>query len=359
MVIQVKSDLRRCAGFTLVELLVVIAIIGTLIALLLPAVQSARESARRVQCSNNLKQIALAAHNFHTTTGSLPPAMIADDLAGWHWILLPYLESTALHEAYEPLVNMYSLPSSIRELGVSTYVCPSRGSRQQAATPGYDSHRGAVGDYAGNLGDVGRLKNAGEPLESFHFSTCWPSTGPSSSGPSPSGTIIATQKMYNAQGILCGTGNCGLPRAGCVVARWEPSISFKNITDGLSQTFLFGEKHIPFDSLGRTGYDSEGFFFSDTTIWATDESLHQARGGGPGLGIAQSANEPGSKYVFNNGQLIGPRTGLVFVFGSYHPGVCQFALSDASVRTVNVDLNETTLGQLCNRHDETPITDSF
>jgi prepilin-type N-terminal cleavage/methylation domain-containing protein len=85
----------RHRGFTLVELLVVIAIIGILVALLLPAVQSAREAARRTQCSNNIRQIALASHNFHDTHLFLPPAFIGDNSdtpngwATWGALILP------------------------------------------------------------------------------------------------------------------------------------------------------------------------------------------------------------------------------------------------------------------------------
>jgi len=344
----------RSWGFTLVELLVVIAIIAILIALLLSAVQAAREAARRSECANNLKQIALAAHNFHSAHGGLPPAIIADDYGGWHWILLPYLEQGNIHADYEPLVRMQSLPFSIRRRGVSTYICPTRGNRQQEVPPGSDSVRGAVGDYTGNLGDVGRLNKAILSLQSCHFSSCWPTSYPDLDGPLPSGTIIATHKLYDANGNVCGNGNCGLPN--CTVARWGTSVRFRDIFDGLTSTFLFGEKHIPLDDLGKTGYDrSNDFMFADTSIWATDGSGHQARGGGPGLGIAKSGNEPASRYVFNPLA----HKGSVFVFGSYHPGISQFALSDGGVRAVNVNLDETTLGQLCNRHDEIPITKPF
>ena len=91
-------------GFTLIELLVVIAIIGVLIALLLPAVQAAREAARRAQCANNLKQIGLALHNYHDAHGVLPPGYVyqpgyATGGFGWASMILPYMEQTPLFNA--------------------------------------------------------------------------------------------------------------------------------------------------------------------------------------------------------------------------------------------------------------------
>ncbi len=120
-------------GFTLVELLVVIAIIGVLVGLLLPAVQAAREAARRMQCSNNLKQIGLAIQNYESATRRLPPGVAIDyDLAnlsnnlGWgvHGRILPYLEQESLGKQID-LVTGWDFQMVIDRVGVSVYVCPS------------------------------------------------------------------------------------------------------------------------------------------------------------------------------------------------------------------------------------------
>lgn len=125
-------------GFTLVEVLVVIAIIGLLIALLLPAVQAARESSRKTQCFNNLKQIGIALVSYHDTYGSLPPGYVSqydksgNDLGpGWGWaaILLPQLEQTNIFGAIQfPLaIEKQTSPAAItvRTTNVATYLCPS------------------------------------------------------------------------------------------------------------------------------------------------------------------------------------------------------------------------------------------
>ncbi len=128
---------RRAFGFTLVELLVVIAIIGILVALLLPAIQAAREAARRSQCSNNLKQLGLGLHNYHDTHGWFPPGVIANTLnlgttppgaMSWMPLLLPFMEQAPLHEQLLPYMVTRSssgFPSHLMNSVVPGLMCPS------------------------------------------------------------------------------------------------------------------------------------------------------------------------------------------------------------------------------------------
>ena len=138
---------KRRAAFTLVELLVVIAIIGVLVALLLPAVQAARESARRIQCQNNLKQIGLALHNFGSTGDKYPPARIDDPTLAiplqnqWgrssvHVFLLPFIEQGNMAAQYDLSKDYRSAPTSspaaaqsnnitVTRTQLKTYQCPS------------------------------------------------------------------------------------------------------------------------------------------------------------------------------------------------------------------------------------------
>jgi prepilin-type N-terminal cleavage/methylation domain-containing protein/prepilin-type processing-associated H-X9-DG protein len=119
----------RRSGFTLVELLVVIAIIGVLVALLLPAVQAAREAARRMQCQNNLKQMGLAFQNHENAKGGFPPRRFsspAHGYTGWGLFILPYMEQGALYEKYDFRYDYYDpVNKPLTETTLKVYVCPS------------------------------------------------------------------------------------------------------------------------------------------------------------------------------------------------------------------------------------------
>ncbi len=172
---NVHSSSSEC-GFTLIELLVVIAIIAVLIALLLPAVQQAREAARRSQCKNNLKQLGLALHNYHDVAGLFPPAIVVqradpqfvpngltdnlpDPVESWGWgaFLLPYLEQSALYNACKigsgDLLERYVTTSALTPLAV--YRCPSdiapsvRTTSRPIATWGTSNYKANMGVNGG------------------------------------------------------------------------------------------------------------------------------------------------------------------------------------------------------------------
>jgi prepilin-type N-terminal cleavage/methylation domain-containing protein len=154
------SQGQRPQAFTIVELLVVVAIIGVLVALLLPAVQAARESARRAQCANNLKQLGLALHAYQGALGTFPAGVIDSDqdfrdaLHNGFVLLLPFIEQDVLYQAYDfdtPWQSPTNLP--IAETRLQLLICPSSGSTvpQDGGVPG------APTDYAFSKGPLAYL----------------------------------------------------------------------------------------------------------------------------------------------------------------------------------------------------------
>ncbi|HTN73614.1 MAG TPA: DUF1559 domain-containing protein, partial [Pirellulaceae bacterium] len=164
---------RSNGGFTLVELLVVIAIIGILVSLLLPAVQSAREAARRMQCQNNIKQLGLALHNYHGAMDCFPPGV--NSLAGedpgtttnfqrnWVISILPYIEQQALYDSFNFSKAISATENSLpRAVKLNAMLCPS----DQPSAAAYignatEGANWARGNYAGNPGNMHLLTLSG------------------------------------------------------------------------------------------------------------------------------------------------------------------------------------------------------
>ena len=296
----------RLSGFTLVELLVVITIIGILIALLLPAVQAAREAARRLQCTNHLKQIALAFHNYHATWGVFPDG--GKDAPGsnpcngccnagyntrgnWNFFyqIMPFIE----------LDNLYLEPDYvvIHRTPVPGYYCPSR---RRAAL--YGSPAAARVDYAGSIGD-----------------------------------------RHNERHLYADSGAWPPPHNGVVVVRvCDPPVDFAAIRDGSSNTLMLGEKQTNPDYFGQSGGDNEPYPSSGVggnPVADTDVLRNSMEP------PASDSDHPDEPPVFWSGR-----------FGSSHPGAFNGALADGSVRSLSYSIDPEMFRRITVRNSGLPVT---
>jgi len=328
---------RQRSGFTLVELLVVIAIIGVLVALLLPAVQAARESARRIQCSNNLKQIGLAIQLYEDSKKELPYTR-RDWFGTVNVLLMPYLEQGNLFDQWDFDISYYLQTEEVRLATVPAYFCPSRRSEADAAAGSLSGDEESGINIPGALGDY--ICCAGSPDNSGGVTTF----GDARAGP-PGCSFIQAGCVSGGR-YANGAFHHGPWRVSPIVDPWERSwntLRLAAITDGLSNTIFFGEKHVSqvpsdpaVDDPTTYGFGNDIF---DNSIYNGDHAPY--RKAGVGAPLASGSTDP---------------SGLLF--GSYHPEICQFVFGDGSVQTLLVSMDGVVLGYLANREDGNTINDS-
>ena len=334
-VMDYLKNFRKASGFTLVELLVVIAIIGILIALLLPAVQAAREAARRMQCSNNLKQIGLATHNFHDARkGIVPCSLTYRGFAGWPVLLLAYLDQNPLQDQYD-ITREYIAQKDAGEVfktPIDTYFCPSRArttyvTLEPIATYGISDgpNAGALHDYAMNAGND-YPRNPDEPWTRLANGVARSTqTGSPDNQEGYSGTF-SPNASYSSKPYWTYSG-------------WSPQYSFADVSDGTSNTLLVGEKFIFLNLQGKQNTQR-----GDSTMWHDGDVGSLGRLCGDGFPLVEdhdAIDSSGSAQVMNHPWHM--------PFGSSHPGAVNFAFCDGSVSSISMDVDAILLGYLATR----------
>jgi type II secretory pathway pseudopilin PulG len=306
---------------TLVELLVVIAIIGVLVALLLPAIQAAREAARRTECSNHLKQLGLAIQYYHEAKKALPPSGTrGQGEPTWYIRIMPHIEEQSTFDSWGSVYNLantyYRASDQARRKAIPVFFCPSR--RKPTDGESIDGNTrsphgggpGALGDYATSYG-TGVAGSTPLPF---------PATPPASPVTVVNGAFsFCTQSggfaMVDASGRI----------------QWQHNIRIRTLVDGLTKTFFLGEKHIRPVEYGT----SPG---GDISIYNDDSPQALGRLAGPNFPLAGGpANDIGTNRAYQ--------------FGSEHSGVCQFVMGDASVHALPIETDVVVLGRLSHRSD--------
>ena len=356
MTTQLGLNNRRSA-FTLVELLVVIAIIGILVGLLLPAVQAAREAARRMQCSNNLKQLALGCHNHESTRKYFPRGNNAQTggifpeggNTSWLFVTLGYIEQGPL---YQQIVQSGSLTAA-----VSQNLLPVRHPLVRCPSDGFGT---------GSTPDELRLC-------SYIASTGPTCNNPPSGCPNPfqihcNGDIVVSANVvpptlnplthpgYPASHSWGSTSVLANTRG--MFARGGPTIRHADVTDGTSNTILLGETLPEFCEFqryngGGPGWAGGNFIAQGQTIQPINWKIDRMSPAAPGFGSCAcnaSTNPSGdlARCIMN--------WAVTWGFKSNHTGGATFAITDGSVRFISDSIDHRTYQYLGCRHDGQPVT---
>ena len=308
-----RPNARPRLGFTLIELLVVIAIIAVLIALLLPAVQSAREAARRMQCTNNLKQIGIALHSYHDTVNVFPPGYSSlfkkdgsdegtaqDDIGhGWAWgsLILPRIDQSPLYNAINfGLTMTYAENFTVQSLRINTYLCPSDDTKQIVPVRDEDN----------------------------------------------------TETIYSVGGanyVGCyGVGEVGeAPGAGSGMFFRNSRLGFKDINDGASQTFFIGERSHDLSYVTWTGRAIGGWLHPTPTFEGGRNKFSPEPEEAFVMVLGPIESEAGFRRTPNS------PSAHVEDYRSRHPGGANFLFGDGSVRFIKDGIAEPIYAALATR----------